>query len=252
MMLSDVRPVDLRNSHADTATRDGIEGLEARQLRPEGAFATYGRTGVGHNFGRVVLSRADDQVKNAITINIAHRYVDAAFKTGKRDDGGDEPVAVAVVQTDLGRFAAGAWNGHRINGDGRYDVNERHQPVVFVVEAMAMHHVKPGVFVEPGADRKDAGLDHALVTMHGRCRRIGIVDRKLVGAGAQTRRRIEVLDHLKVIDVDVDRMLVVVVVDEPPLLDRVEPRLDQRHVGKCAAVECIHERFRVLGARHSC
>ena len=55
--------------------------------------------------------------------------------------------------------------------------------------------------------------------------------------------------HLKVIDVDVDGMLVVVVVDEPPLLDRVEPRLDQRHVGECAAVECIHERFRVFGAR---
>src|SRR5262245_61044047 len=113
---------------------------------------------------------------------------------------------------------------------------------------MAMHHVKPGVFVEPGADRKDAGLDHALVTVHRRCRRIGIVDRKLVGAGATTRRRIKVLDHLKVIDVDMDWMLVVVVVDEPPLLDGVEPRLDQRHVGECAAIECIHERFRVLGA----
>src|SRR5262249_43517572 len=85
---------------------------------------------------------------------------------------------------------------------------------VFVIEAMAMHHVKPGVFVEPGADRKDAGLDHALVTVHGRCRRVGIVDRKLVGAGAQSGRRIKVLDHLKVIDVDMDGMLVVVVVDD--------------------------------------
>jgi len=36
--------------------------------------------------------------------------------------------------------------------------------------------------------------------VHGRCRRVGIIDGKLVGAGAQTRRRIEVLDHLKVID----------------------------------------------------
>ena len=86
--------------------------------------------------------------------------------------------------------------------------------------------------------------------MHGRCRRIGIVDGKLVGAGPQTGRGIEVLDHLEIIDVDVDRMLVVVVVDEPPLLDRVEPGLDQRHVGECAAIERIDERFRVLGARH--
>src|SRR5215468_2956331 len=243
------RPVDLRSSYADTATRGRLECVKARQLRSERPSATYGCPGVGHNFRRAARPRADDQVKNAVTVNIPHRYIDVAFKTGKRDDGGDEPVAVAVVETNLGRFARGAWNGDRINGGGRYDVNERHQPVVFVIEAMAMHHVKPGVFVEPGADRKDAGLDHALVTVHGRCRRVGIVDGKLVGAGAQTRRRIEVLDHLKVIDVDMDRMLVVVVVDEPPLLDRVEPRLDQRHVRECAAVESIHERFRVLGAR---
>ena len=200
----------------------------------------------------MVLAGADDQVKHAITIDIPHGDIDAAFKAGKRDDRRHEPVAVAVVQTHLGRFAGGAGNRHRINGDGRYDVDERHQPVVLVVEAMAMHHVEPGEFVEPGADREDAGLDHALVAMHGRCRRIGIVDRKLVGAGPQTRRGIEVLDHLEVIDVDVDRMLVVVVVDEPPLLDRVEPGLDQRHVGECAAVERIHERFRVLACSPCC
>ena len=108
-----------------------------------------------------------------------------------------------------------------------------------------MHHVEPGEFLEPGADREDAGLDHGLVDLHGRCRRIGIVDGKLVGAGPQTGRGIEVLDHLEIIDVDVDRMLVVVVVDEPPLLDRVEPGLDQRHVWECAAIERIDERFRI-------
>src|SRR5262245_55645770 len=102
-----------------------------------------------------------------------------------------------------------ARNRHRIYGYGRDDVNQRHQPVVFMVEAVA----------EPGADRENAGLDHALVTMHGRRRRIGIVDRILVGAGSQTGRGIKVLDHLKIIDVNMDRMLVVVVVDEPPLLD---------------------------------
>src|SRR5262249_18780170 len=61
------RHIDLRNSYAHTAARDSIERLEARQLRPEGAFATYGCTGVGHNFGRAVLPRADDQVANAIS-----------------------------------------------------------------------------------------------------------------------------------------------------------------------------------------
>src|SRR5262249_24600522 len=243
-------PVDLRGSYADTATRGRLECLKVRQLRSEAPFAAYGCPGVGHNFRRAARPRADDQVKNAITINIPHRSIDAAFKTGKRDDGSDEPVAVAVVQTNFGRFARGAWNGYRINGGGRYDVNKRHQPVVFMVEAMAMRHVKPGVFVEPGADHKDAGLDHALVTMHGRRRRIGIVDGKLVGAGAQTRRGIEVLDHLEIINVDVDRMLVVVVVDESPLLDRVEPGLNERHVGERAGIERVYERFRVFLARH--
>src|SRR5262249_25206709 len=211
--------IDLRSSDADAATRGRFECLKARQLRSEGPSATDGCPGVGHNFRRAARPRADDQVKNAITINIPHRYIYVAFKTGKRDDGGDEPIAVAVVQTNFGRSARGPWNGYRINGGGRYDVNERHQPVVFVIEAMAMHHVKPGVFVEPGADRKDGGLDAAVVTVHGRGRRVGIVDRKLGGAGAQSRRRIEVLDRLKGIAVDLDGMLVVVVVDEPPLRD---------------------------------
>ena len=43
-------------------------------------------------------------------------------------------------------------------------------------------------------------------------------------------------------------MLVVVVIDEPPLLDRIEPGLDQRHVGKCTAIEGIDESFRFLFA----
>src|SRR5262245_34521173 len=115
----------------------------------------------------MVLAGADDQVEDAITINIPHRHIDAAFKTGKRDDRSDEPVAIAVVETDLGRFAGGAWNGHRINRDGGYHIDESHQPVVFVVEPMTMHHVEPGVFVGPRADREDAGLDHALVDKHG-------------------------------------------------------------------------------------
>ena len=45
-------------------------------------------------------------------------------------------------------------------------------------------------------------------------------------------------------------MLVVVVVDEPPLLDRVEPGLNERHVRERARIERIHECFRVFLARH--
>src|SRR5262249_1760576 len=108
------RSIDLCSSDADAAARGGVERLEARQLGPEDASPANGCTGVGHDFGRAACSGPDDQVENAITVEIAHHYIDAAFKAGKRDDGGDEPVAVAVVQTDLGRFAGGAWNGHRI------------------------------------------------------------------------------------------------------------------------------------------
>src|SRR5215475_5264842 len=70
-------PVDLRNSDADTATRGRRECLKVCQLRSEGPFATYGRTGVGHDFRRMVLAGADDQVEDAITINIPHRHIDA-------------------------------------------------------------------------------------------------------------------------------------------------------------------------------
>src|SRR5262249_11036871 len=51
------------------------------------------------------------------------------------------------------------------------------------------------------------------------------------------------------VDVWMDGLVVVVVVAAPPVLDGVEPRLDQRHVRNQPAVECIRERFRVLGAR---
>src|SRR2546422_11457768 len=45
-------------------------------------------------------------------------------------------------------------------------------------------------------------------------------------------------------------MLVVVVVDKAPFLDRVETGLDQRHVRKCLAVEGVDERFRIIVACH--
>ena len=58
---------------------------------------------------------------------------------------------------------------------------------------------------------ENAGLDDALLGAHGRHRRIGVVDAEHVRAGAQPGGRVVVFDHLEVVDVDVDRVLVVVV-----------------------------------------
>ena len=101
MILSDCVPSICATATLTPPRAVEYKRLEARQLCPEGAFPTYGRAGVGHNLGGVVRPAPDDQVKNAVAINIPHRYIDAAFKTGKWDDGGDKPVTVAVVQTNL-------------------------------------------------------------------------------------------------------------------------------------------------------
>src|SRR6516162_6333908 len=77
----------------------------------------------------------------------------------------------ANTLTNLGRSARRSRNRHRVDGDSRDDVNQRHQPVVFMVEAVAMHHVKTGIFVEPGADRRTPGS----ITLSSPC---------IVGAGA--------------------------------------------------------------------
>ena len=53
------------------------------------------------------------------------------------------------------------------------------------------------------------------------------------------------MHDLEVIDVDVDRMLVVVVVDEVPLLDRAHPWLHEGHVGEGGAVEGVDKGFGV-------
>src|SRR5919205_327276 len=94
-------------------------------------------------------------------------------------------ICAAATLTPWRTSAAKARNRDRIGGYGRYDVDERHQPVVFVIEAVAMHHEEPRVIVEPGADREDAGLDHALVDPHGRGGDVGVVHTPSVRAGPQ-------------------------------------------------------------------
>ena len=91
------------------------------------------------------------------------------------------------------------------------------------------------------AQRQRAGLDDGFLRAQGRRRHVGVVDVPHFRPGLETRGRIEIMRDLEVVDVDVDRMLVVVVVDELPLFDRAEPRLEQGHVGKCDAVERVDE-----------
>ncbi len=189
----------------------------------------------------MILAGADEQIVHAIAVDVAHGHADAAFMTRKWGDRREKPVAVAVIDAHLRGFPWSARHGHSIAGNRRDDVDEHHEPIVFVVQPVTMHHEKTDVVVEPRADRKNAGLDDALVDLHGRGRCVGIVDAELVRAGAQSGRRIVVFGHLEIVDVDVDGMLVIVVIDEPPLFDRIEPRLDQRHVWKCTAVEGIDE-----------
>ncbi len=104
-----------------------------------------------------------------------------------------------------------------------------------------MHDEQTGEIVEAHAQRQRAGLDDALPQSQGRHRHVGIVDVPLFGPRLDAGARIECMRDLEIVDVDVHRMLVVIVVDERPLFDRTEPRLEQRNVGKCRAVEGIDE-----------
>ena len=45
---------------------------------------------------------------------------------------------------------------------------------------------------------------------------------------------------------DMDRVLVIVLVPEHPLLDRIEPRLEERHVREGLAVEGVDEGLRIV------
>ena len=112
-----------------------------------------------------------------------------------------------------------------------------------------MLHIKAGVVVEPGPERQQARLDHAFVGAQARRRHVGVVAGPLVRPGLEAGRRVEIVGDLEVVDVDVDRVLVIVVVDVGPLLDRAEPRLDQPGVGECLAVEGVDERLGVRLAR---
>ena len=187
----------------------------------------------------MILAGTDEQIVHAIAVD--HGHADVAFIARKRADRCEKPVAITVMDAHFRRFPWSARHSHGVAGNSRDDVDEHHEPIVFVVQPVTMHHEQTNVVVEPGTDCKNAGLDDAFVDLHGRCWCVGIVDAKPVRSGAQSGRRIVVFGHLEIVDMDVDGMLVIVVIDELPLFDRIKPRLDQRHVWKRTTGEGIDE-----------
>ncbi len=55
----------------------------------------------------------------------------------------------------------------------------------------------------------------------------------------------DIRGDLEVVHMDMDRMLVIVLVPEHPFLDRIEPRLQDRHIGEGLAVERVDEGLRI-------
>ena len=189
------------------------------------------------------LARADDEIVDPVSIDVADRHAGRSVEIRERRDGRYQAIAVAVEDLDRCRMARRARNRHRVVGDGGNDVDEHHQPIVFVVEPMAMQHVQAQVVDEVRAHRQRTGLNDRLLRSHQRRGNVGVVLAEHLRSQFRSGRWIVVLGHLEVVDVDVNRMRVVIVVDEVPLFDRPEPRLNQRNVGKRVSVERVHERL---------
>jgi hypothetical protein len=157
--------------------------------------------------------------------------------------------AAAVVDAHGGVVAGRATRRDRERGHRRNDVDERHQAVVFVVQAVTVDDVGAGELRKLATQRELAWLDDGFAGTQERRGHVRVVLEPLLNTGCGPPRRIDDLHDLEVVDVDVDRMLVVVVVDERPLLDGTEARLQQRRVGKRVVVELVDERLRILVAR---
>ena len=125
----------------------------------------------------MVLARAGHEVVDAVVVHVAHGHAQGSLEAGEGRDRGDELVAVAVIDLHFCRMTLRSGNGHRISRNGRYDIHQHHQPVVLMVEAMAMHHEQAGEIVELHAQAKRALLDDGSPPDQGsaqarwRCRR---------------------------------------------------------------------------------
>ncbi len=100
----------------------------------------------------MILAGTDEQIVHAIAVDVAQGHTDVAFVAGKRADRCEKPVAIAVMDAHLRRLPRRARYGHGVAGNRRDDVDEHHEPIVFVVQPVTMHHEKSGEIVEPGAD----------------------------------------------------------------------------------------------------
>ena len=83
MMLSAVDAVDLRSGHADAAARRRIESLEAGKLGRERRLAVLRLARIGDDLRRVVLAGADDEIVDAVVVDVAHGDARRALKAGK-------------------------------------------------------------------------------------------------------------------------------------------------------------------------
>src|SRR6266403_1833810 len=113
-----------------------------------------------------------------------------------------------------------------------------------------MHHEEAGIIIEPGAKRQSAGLDYGLIGLHRRSRHVDVVQAEVVRPRTQADSRIEILYYLEVVDVNMNRVLVIVMVNELPFLHRIQAWLDERHVGESCTIKGVDERFRVRRGRH--
>jgi hypothetical protein len=108
-----------------------------------------------NHFRSMVFSGADDQVENAVTVNICHRDVEISRISLERDDRGKDFVVPSVENAHLGRIGSRAtWHDHCVAGYRRNDVDHRHESIVFMIKAMAVHYVKTGIVIESRADRE--------------------------------------------------------------------------------------------------
>ena len=89
-----------------------------------------------------------------------------------------------------------------------------------------MQHEEASIVREPGTHRQHARLDSIFVRVHERGRYVGVVLTPHIGSGSEAADGIKGLGDLEVIDVNVDRMLIVVLIDERPFFNRTKPRLD--------------------------
>ena len=105
MMLSALVPSICAAATLTPPRASAAKGRKRASSVAKAPFAILGLARIDDDFGSAILTGADEQIVHAIVVDVAHGHADAAFMAGKRHDGREQPVAVAVVDAHLGRFA---------------------------------------------------------------------------------------------------------------------------------------------------